>query len=298
MERELAVVVFGVASALSWGAADFSGGLAARRTDATSVVIGAQGLGLPIAATIAVASGEPFLSLGDIAWATAASTCGTIALVAFYRALSLGWMSVAATVGAVVSAGFPVVVGAALEGLPTPTQFGGIVLGIASIAVVSLAARTVESAPAGSTSAWDPDARRRTARLAIGLAMAAGLGFGGYYVFIDQVSEGSVFWPLTVGRLFGLALLVTFSVARRARPLPARRAVPLVVPAAILDLGGTAFFILAAQSGRLDVAALLSSLYPVATILLAAVLLRERPTPLQGLGVVGAIAAIVLIALP
>ena len=298
MAPELAVVVFGVASALSWGAADYSGGLASRRTDATAVVIGAHGLGLPLAATIALLSGEPFLTLTDVAWATAASTCGTIGLVAFYRALALGWMSVAATVGAVVSASLPVVVGAAIEGLPTSTDLVGILLGIASIAAVSLFARSQEEAPAGSRSAWDAAARQRTARIAIGLAALGGIGFGGYFVFIDRVAEGSVFWPLTTGRLFGLALLVAFSVARRRRPLPARASLPLVVPAAILDLGGTAFFILATQSGRLDVAALLASLYPVATILLAAVILRERPTLIQGLGVAGAIAAIALIAMP
>lgn len=298
MNPELGVVVFGVASALSWGAADYSGGLASRRADATLVVIGTQAFGLPVAAALALFSGEPFLSLTDAAWAAAASTCGTIALVLFYRALSLGWMSVGATVGAVVSAGFPVIVGGILEGLPTGTDLIGIVVGIGSIAVVSLGARAVDEAPAGSTAPWDAASRRRIARLAILLAALAGLGFGGYYVLIDRVAEGSVFWPLTVGRTVGLSLLVVFSAARRTWPVPPRRTLRLVVPAALLDLGGTAFFILATQSGRLDVAALLSSLYPVGTIILAALLLRERPTGIQALGVVGAIAAIVLIATP
>lgn len=298
MNPELGVLVFGVGSALSWGAADYSGGLAARRADATLVVIGTQAFALPLAVALAIFFGEPLPSLVDVGWAAAASTCGTIALVLFYRALSLGWMSVAATVGAVVSAGFPVIIGGIIEGLPSALDLLGIVVGIASIAVVSLFARAAVEAPAGSTTPWDEDSRRKVARLAILLAALAGLGFGGYYVFIDRVAEGSVFWPLTIGRTVGLALLVAFASARRMRPVPPRRTLPLVVPAAFLDLGGTAFFILASQSGRLDVAALLSSLYPVATIILAALLLRERPTGIQALGVAGAIGAIVLIAMP
>ena len=289
---DLAVVAFGIASALSWGAADFSGGLASRRTAAIGVVLAGQGIGLVFALALAAGSGEALPAAIDYAWATAASLAGTVALVTFYRALAVGRMSVVATIGAVVSASFPLVVGALIEGLPTLLQLSGMTLGILAIATVTLAAQQ----PADHANVAEAEHARAAARLAVGLALIAGLGFGGYYVLIDRVSEGSVFWPIVTGRVVGLSVLLAFVTLRRTPWLPALGSRRLVALAGVLDMGGTAFFILAAQSGRVDVAAVLTSLYPVATILLAAVLLRERVRPMQAGGIVGAIAAIVLIA--
>ena len=305
---EAAVVVFGVASALSWGAADFSGGLASRRSAAMAVVVGSQALGLPVAVIVAGVRGEPFLASVDIAWASAASLSGTGALIFFYRALAVGRMSVVATVAAVISASFPLAVAAILEGLPSALQFGGMSLGVASIAVVSLAGRA-EAPPAATTDPPPPDVapdadpapdaralgRPRAGRAALGLAAVAGLGFGGYYVLIDRVTSGSVFWPLATGRAVAIVVILAIALASRTSLVPQRAAMALVIVAGVLDLGGTSFFILAAQAGRLDIAAVLSSLYPVTTILLAALLLRERPTVVQGLGIAAAISAIVLI---
>lgn len=289
---DLAVLFFGLGSAISWGAADFSGGLASRRSAAIGVVLGAQAVGLVIAAAIALGSGEQLLSLTDVGWAIAASLSGTLALVTFYRGLGVGRMSVVTTIAAVVSASFPLVVGAIIEGAPNPLQFGGMALGILSIAVVTLSAGRTES----SAQEADAGARETAARLAIGLAVIAGLGFGGYYVLIDRVAEGSVFWPVTVGRLVGLTTLLVVVAVRRRPWFPAVSTRWLVLMAGALDFAGTAFFILAAQSGRVDVAAVLSSLYPVTTIVLAAMLLRERINAVQGIGILAAIAAIVLIA--
>ncbi|MDQ3879916.1 MAG: DMT family transporter [Chloroflexota bacterium] len=288
----LAVVAFGVSSALSWGAADFSGGLASRRTAAIGVVLGGQAIGLVIGLALAFASREPLPASVDYAWAAAASLSGTLALVTFYRALAIGRMSVVATVGAVVSASFPLVVGALVEGLPSLVQAAGMVIGIVAIGLVTLAA---DDAGRDRTAAKARHAGA-TARTVIGLSLLAGLGFGGYYVLIDRVAEGSVFWPIVTGRLVGLGALVAFLTVRGGPWLPAVGSRRLVTMAGVLDMGGTAFFILAAQSGRVDVAAVLSSLYPVGTIVLAALLLRERVRPMQAVGVVGAIVAIALIA--
>ena len=290
---DAAVLVFGLGSALSWGAADFSGGLASRRSAALGVVIAITAVGLLIAPVIALARGEPFITPVDMAWAGAASLSGTLALATFYRGLALGRMSVVATIGAVVSASFPVALGSILEGAPAPLQLAGMVLGIVSIAVVTLAA---SSSAAPAEPSGESDGRRSAARVAIGLAVVAGLGFGGYYVLIDQVAEGSVFWPMMVGRVVGVSVLLTIVTLRRSAWVPVAGARRLVLIGGILDLGGTSFFMLAAQSGRVDVAAVLSSLYPVTTIILAALVLRERINAIQGAGIAGAIGAIVLIA--
>ena len=288
---DIAVLTFGLGSALSWGAADFSGGLASRRSAALGVVLATTAVGMLIAPAVAVARGEPFLTPADMAWSGAASLSGTLALATFYRGLAVGRMSVVATIGAVVSASFPVALGAILEGAPAPLQLGGMVLGIVSIAVVTLAGSSTE-APGDEPA----EGRRSTARLAIALAFLAGLGFGGYYILIDRVAEGSVLWPVTVGRVVAVSVLLTIVLLRRRPWVPVAGARRLVLIGGLLDLGGTTFFMLAAQSGRVDVAAVLSSLYPVTTIILAAVLLRERINAIQALGIAGAIGAIVLIA--
>jgi len=130
----------------------------------------------------------------------------------------------------------------------------------------------------------------------LGLTVTAGLGFGAFFVLIDRVSESAVLWPLAAARIASVGFLLMLTVARRGWERPAINLLPLIVLSGIFDTGGTTFFALATRMGRLDIATVLSSLYPAATVLLAWLFLKERLVPRQWLGVVAALVALVLIA--
>ncbi|HLI07356.1 MAG TPA: DMT family transporter [Ktedonobacteraceae bacterium] len=277
MSSALATVVFGLLASLSWGSGDFNGGLASRRAPASSVVIAAYTVGFVLLIGLALVWREHFPSGMDILWGGLAGVVGAIGLIAFYSALAIGRMGIAAPVSAVLTAALPVIFSAFTEGLPSPLQLVGFVLALLAIALISRP-EPAKGRPEG-----------------IGLALLAGCGFGFFFILISRVSHGATFWPLAVARFTSVLFLLVFVGTRRQPVLPGRGVVPLVLLAGILDAIGNAFFVLAAHSGRLDVASVLSSLYPAATVLLAALLLRERVTRIQGIGILLALLAVPLI---
>jgi drug/metabolite transporter (DMT)-like permease len=243
------------------------------------VVLWSQPLGGLVALAIAIARGEPGIAPTDTFWAVLAGLSGPTALVCFYRGLAVGRMGVVAPIAGVLGAGIPVVVGGVLEGLPTGLQFIGIALALVSVLLVT---RTADS---GGND-----------RLAVGLALIAGVGFGLFFVFLGRVEAGSVFLPLVVVRIVATILMASVVLATRGSWRLARSSYVPVVIAGVLDAGGNLWYLLAAQEGRLDVAAVLASLYPVVTIVLAAALLRERIGRWQAIGIAAALVAIVFIA--
>src|SRR5712692_672421 len=126
MNQNLGTVAFGLAASLSWGAGDFSGGLATRRANVFSVVLAAHAIGLVLLVALALAWSEPFPSALDIAWGGAAGLVGAVGLAAFYRALAVGRMGISAPVTAVLAAAVPVLFSAFAEGLPRPVQLAGL----------------------------------------------------------------------------------------------------------------------------------------------------------------------------
>lgn len=279
MSRELATVMFALASSLSWGAGDFSGGLASRRASAFSVVVAAHATGLVCLVVLALAWSEPFPSALDMFWGGAAGLMGAMGLVAFYRALAVGQMGINAPLAAMLSAAVPVVFSAFFEGLPGPLQLTGFVLALIAVGLISGMGRA-KGRPEG-----------------LGLALLAGLGFGCFFILISQVSHTAVFWPLAVARLTSFLFILAITLIRRQEVLPKKAVVPTVLLAGILDVAGNAFFVLASHTGRLDVSAVLSSLYPAATVLLASIFLRERVSRLQVMGIIIALVAIPLISM-
>ncbi len=262
MFHELSTVAFALAASISWGAGDFSGGLATRRAQVLSVVIGAYVVGLIMLIALAFIWSEPFPSTLDLMWGSVAGLAGAVGLVAFYQALAVGRMGIVAPIAAMLSAAVPVLFGALIEGLPAPIQLIGFVLG----------------RPEG-----------------LGLALLAGLGFGSFFILISRVSHGAIFWPLAAARLSSLLFLFAVVLIRRQKVLPEKSVWPVVFLAGALDVAGNVFFVLATHTGRLDVAAILSSLYPAVTVLLAIIILRERVTRLQTIGIFVALVAIPLI---
>ncbi len=271
--------MFGLLSALSWGTADFSGGVASRTSPALTVVLWSQPLGGLIALVIALARAEPAISSADLTWTILAGLSGPTALVFFYRGLAVGRMGVVAPIAGVLGAGIPVVVGAVQDGLPSALQIAGIVVALSSVVLVTRAADGAGGNRAG-----------------VGLAVVAGIGFGLFFVFLGRVAPGSAFVPLVVVRVVATLLIATFVLLTRGTWRLSRPSLVPVVIAGVLDMGGNLWYLLAAQEGRLDVAAVLASLYPVVTILLAAGILRERIGRVQAVGILAALAAIVLIA--
>lgn len=281
MNNALVTIIFGLLASLCWGSGDFSGGLASRRTNASSVVTVAYAIGFVLLVALALLWREPLPSLANIGWGAIAGLVGAIGLIAFYSALSIGRMGIVAPTSAVLTASLPVLFSIFTVGLPTLFQVGGFILALLAITLISRPERT-KGRPVG-----------------IGLALLAGFGFGCFFILISRVDAGATFWPLAVARFVSVLFLLIVTQLRRQPDQPKSQfkfaITPLIALAGILDAIGNAFFVLASHSGRLDVAAVLSSLYPAATVLLAALLLRERVTRIQAVGIALALIAVPLI---
>jgi drug/metabolite transporter (DMT)-like permease len=272
-------VGFGLLSALIWGAGDFCGGLATRRARPFSVVLVAEVSGAILLLLAALAWRQPLPGPVDLGWSAAAGVSGAIGLLGLYTALSSGHMGIVAPISAVIAAIVPIIASALLEGLPDSTQVAGFAIALAAVWLLS-------SGGEQSTSARE-----------LHLALLAGLGFGFYFVLIDRADPRSGFWNLTFARSFASVLLLALMLTIRHPLLPARAVLPLNVLNGTLDAGGNLFFVLAAQAGRLDVASVLASLYPGTTVMLAWLVLGERLSRPQAVGVAAALLAIILIVL-
>jgi drug/metabolite transporter (DMT)-like permease len=274
----LGAVTFGLLASLSWGASDFSGGLSTRRVHVFGVITVSYVAGLALLVALALAWSEPIPSGDDLAWGGAAGLAGVTGLTAQYRALAVGRMGIVAPVAAVLGTAVPVLVAALTEGLPGASQMVGFVLAIAGVWIIAR--------PELSGGRTD----------GLGLAVLAGLGFGAFFIMIDRVSEGAVFWPLVAARGTSFVVMALIVMTSRVAWRPGRNALPLILVAGALDVGGNTFFLLAAQAGRLDVSSVMSSLYPMVTVLLARLVLHEHVTRLQAAGIIAAVVAIPLIA--
>jgi drug/metabolite transporter (DMT)-like permease len=272
-------VLSALASAVVWGSGDFTGGLAARRASQYQVLALSMLSGAAVLLFLALAWGEARPSSVDVLWAAAAGFSGAVGIAALYRGLALGQAAIVAPVSAVVGAALPVLAGALLDGLPGPLRLAGFAVALLGLWYVS---QSVSAA----------GAHQRTSLL---LAFVAGLGFGGFFILIAQVPGSGVFAPLFVARTSAFVAALVILAVRRV-PLPGLAAHPVALLAGVLDAGGNIFYVLAQQLTRLDVAAVLSSFYPAATVVLAFFVLKERVAPRQWLGAALCLLAVLLIA--
>ena len=273
----LSVVVLGLASAIAWGAGDFGGGWTGRRAPVFGVAIGVDAIGVLLMVGAAVVLREPIPGTTTLLLAALAGVFGVSGIIGLYQGLAVGRMGVVAPVTGLLAATLPVVVGFVRLGVP-PTS---VVIGIAAALVaVLLVSRTS-----------DPDGRPS----GIEYGLVGGIGLGLFNIAIGAFPEHAVAWPLAIIKGVGvIAIVAIVLVGRRPWRVP-RRVWPAVVATALLDLAGNAFYVLATQAGRLDIAAALSSLYPVTTVILAVVVLHERVSQSHLVGIVMAAVAIVLI---
>ena len=271
-------ILFGLISALAWGGGDFCGGQAARRTSVVWVLVIGELAGILLLSALALVVREPLPTLANMGYATVAGAFGTLGLAMLYRGLAVGRAAIVAPTSAVVAATIPVLVAALSVGLPGPLRVFGFALALVSIWLVS---------QAGDAAAIQSG---------FGLALAAGIGFGGFFVLIAQAGADRTFWPLAVAR--AVALPFTLGILARRGQLwhgPGRNALWIALLSGALDVAGNLFFLLAKQYGRLDTAAVLSSLYPASTVILARLLLGEQMRRSQLFGLALALLAIVLI---
>lgn len=273
-------ILSAVASAVVWGSGDFAGGQAARRHSAYQATALAALSGLVLLLLVALLWQEPFPPPASIGWSVAAGLCGVVGIVALYRGLASGRAAVVAPTSAVISALVPVLLGALLEGLPGSLRLTGMLVGVVGIACVAR--------PSGERG----DGRKG----GLPMGFLAGAGFGGFFVCIARVQQGLLFTPLVIAKATGLCgALVALGRMRQPFPSPVRN--PVALLAGVLDAGGNLLYVLAKQYTRWDIVAVLSSMYPATTVLLARLLVHEAVSPRQWFGVGLCILAVALIAL-
>jgi drug/metabolite transporter (DMT)-like permease len=272
--------LFGLLSALTWGAGDFTGGIVSRRAGIYRAAFYGESTGLIFLVAMLAIVWEPLPARYVWEWSAAAGAIGSVGLLILFRSLAEGQMSVAAPVSALMAAVLPVIVSALTEGLPGPTKYFGFVLALVAIWLIS-----------------QGDGHQKELHLHLAdlkLPLLSGVCFGIYFILMHQGSRTATIWPMMAARTAGSIVLFFFAVANHQLNRPNRHVAPLVLLNAAGDIAGNTFYILSGQVGRLDVAAVLGSLYPGTTILLAGLLLHERLNRSQWLGIVAALGAIVL----
>ena len=275
-------------SAVAYGAGDFMGGVAARRLPPAAVVLRSNVIGLLGLVLALPLVGDAELVGRDVAIGGAGGVAGGVGVLLLYRGLATGTMSVIAPITAVLAAVVPVVVGLAAGERPSAVALVGIPLALAAILLLS-------REPA------DDDARiSGITRNALVTALGSGLGFGIFFVALDATSDDAGLWPVVAGRAASVALFAiaaaTVVSARAGRGRATAGSTPwLLVGCGVLDGGANALFLLATQRGLLTLTAVLVSLYPASTLLLARVVLGERLAFSQRAGVVLAGVAVVLV---
>jgi drug/metabolite transporter (DMT)-like permease len=273
-------------SASTWGGSDFVGGVGARRAPAILVVASGHIVSLFLLLVLCRGMGIAIPASSFLFYSALGGFEGSLALAVFYRALAMGAMGLTAALTGLLTALVPVVFSLVHDGLPTPLTAVGLALGLAAIWLIT---RTSSPKRTGTAAPSTPPA-------ALLLGALAGIGFGSQLILFKMASGGGILWAMTSARAAGVVALILV-IAVRPPQAPWRGFWLTGILAGTLDTLGNLFYIQATRFGRLDVAAVVCSLYPGGTILLAAIVLRERPTRRQLAGIAVALAAVALLSL-
>lgn len=274
--------LFALSAAVAYGVGDFLGGVAARRVPAATVVLWSHLVGLAMLVTLApVVGGQT--SPRTLVVGAAAGVLGGGGVAIFYRALSVGAMSVVAPIAALLSAAVPVAAGLAAGERPTTAALGGIGLALAAVVMVSREPRSA-GAPAFNGKA-------------LALAVTSGVMFGLFFVALDQAGDGAGLWPLVGARVASVSLFAALAATGLARSGPPRGATAAAIGCGVLDVTANVLYVVALGQGLLSVVSALTALYPASTVLLARYVLGERLSALQrtGLGVAGVAAVLIAV---
>ncbi len=273
-------ILFGIATSLSWGGGDFAGGLSSRKIGANRAGLFANFFGLLILAVVSSVYRESLPSMNVFINSFLGGALGSFGILILYYSFSTGQMSIAAPVSALFAALLPVIVGTITEGLPTAIQFIAFAIAFAAVWLIS-------QGEGGFHIRKLSDLR---------LPTLSGVGFGCYFIFIHYAASdpNSLLWPMVIARMAGTLMFFLIVLVRRERFGVPRNAWGVVLASAMLDLAGNFFYILASKIGRLDITATLAALYPGSTVILAWLILKEKVSRPQVIGIVFALAAILL----
>jgi uncharacterized membrane protein len=290
--------VFGLLAALFWGGGDFSGGMGAKHAGgslggALRVILLSHSASFCILLTLALLRGDSFPHGAPLLWGISAGVIGGLSLAFFYIALARGAMGAAAAISGLLAAAIPAIVAIASDGSPGSAQLLGFVIAGIAIWIVAAAPTGVLESPA-----------IKPATSTTLLAIISGAGFGVYFVALKMAGAAGVVWPMATARMGSITtcsifvLVLTITNRKAVTPIKLPKAAFLwALSTALLDTCGNLFFISATRAGRLDIAAVLASLYPATTILLAGLVLKERFSKRQAVGMAIATIAIVMITL-
>lgn len=275
-------VLLALCAAFAFGAGDFLGGLSTRRAPALATTIVAQVAGVTLLCLWVPWTMEGLPEARTLGWGACAGATGTVAALTLYPALAIGSASEVAPLSAVIGTALPVLFGILLGERPSGSAWAGIALAVLTIVFVS------SGGPAGALA---PGARRR----ALFLAAVSGVFIGAFLIAFERAGTGQGLVPLLVARGLSLPLLVLVALSTRRRLWPAGVSPRPALASGVFDISANGFYLLALADAPLSIVATLSNLYPAWTVLIGVVFLRDRPRPVQQLGLVLALGAIVLI---
>lgn len=286
-------IVLGVLASITYGCADFLGGLYTRRASVLTVVFVSQLMG-----TILLAVALPFFldagfSSSSVAWGAAAGVGGASGVTLLFRGLATARMSVVAPITGTIAAALPVVVGLALGERPSGLALAGVGLALAAVALVSAGDPSPIGQEAGSEGARAATARRRTG---IPEALGAGISFGLFFVLLDQAPDDSGLWPLVGARASSLGVIAIAALATGAAFKPPPGTFAGISTSGVFDVAANLFYLLAARRGLLALVAVLTSMYPGTTVVLARIVLKERLARVQLVGLAFAAGGIIAMA--
>lgn len=273
-------VVFAVLSSLFYGCADFTGGLAARRSPILSVVIWSQFMGAVTVLAVQPLLGPFHLSLDSWIWGMAAGMAGSAGIGFLYHGLSTGLAAIVSPVSAVIGTILPVLFGVFVGERPDLLDWMGVGLAV----------------PATVLLAMERDYSGHSVKDSLCSGFISGLGFGGFFILISRSGDDSGLLPLLAARTAGVPALLLLALVRRQPLILASGTRIATLGAGILDMGANILFLLATRSGLLIVASTLVALYPAPTVLLQKIVFHEKMGVLRLAGFIMAITGIVCIA--
>lgn len=269
-------------SALLYGSADFAGGVAARRSPALSVVVVSQIFGILLALVAAPIVGPNGARVTDITWGAGAGLAGAVGLVALYRGIATGLVSVVSPVAALLGAAVPLTFGIASGEKPDLAAWLGVSLCLPALALI-----TIERGGKSKSAAF-----RSTA-----FGIASGAGFGIFFICISRPSADAGLWPLVAARATSISALTLAAVIAGKNPFRLERGIAVVVTAGLFDMAANVAYILSTRVAMFALATVIASLYPAPTVVLGAVVFRERLGPLRATGLLCALAGVALISM-
>lgn len=275
-----------LASAACYGAADFLGGLTAKRASTITVVAVSQFAGLILLLVMFPLLPASAPARMDILWGAVAGLMGGTGVALLYRALAIGVMAVVAPTTAVCAVAIPVLVAIGLGERPGPLTLGGIVLAMVAVVLVSQSnhpepVRREDGAASGTP--------------AFTLALLSGIAIGFFFVALARTTPGAGLWPLVAARTVSVALFAVMALVTWTSLRLQSAVLGIVVAGGVLDMLANLLYMIATRSGPLSVVVTLASLYPASTVLLARVVLHERLSSRQWIGIACALVAVTLI---